>query len=419
MNSEKIWKTNFRMLWMSQFISIAGLTVLVPLLPIYMASLQDLSVVEIQFWSGIAIAAPAITTMISSPLWGKLGDKISQKWMVLRALFGLGMCLLLMGLCQTPLQFVIVRLLQGVFGGVVDASSAFASSEAPPEKRGAVLGKLQSSVSAGSLIGPLIGGVLATLLGFQVLLIGIAIFTFVICVCGVFLLKETAHIAITSSQKVHSSVRRSIQCLLSSKVTSRFIVVGILANFAMYGMLTALAPLTSEVNQTAVDQRAVVGFLQSAFWTASMMSAPLWGYFNDRSYVKSVYITASVLCGLSVVLQGISPNVWILGIARILQGLTYSALIQSVMFVVVNASDQRLKGTFVGSTNSLLVLGQVLGSLGGAAITSYTQPSMTFIVMGCVFIMSSLVLCSSHIKNQKVDLTLMKLWEAKEKRAKA
>lgn len=56
-----------------------------------------------------------------------------------------------------------------------------------------------------------------------------------------------------------------------------------------------------------------------------MMSAPLWGYFNDRSYVKSVYITASVLCGLSVVLQGISPNVWILGITRILQGLTYSA----------------------------------------------------------------------------------------------
>lgn len=97
------------------------------------------------------------------------------------------------------------------------------------------------------------------------LLIGIAIFTFVICVLGVFLLKETAHIAITSSQKVQTSVRRSIQCLLSSKVTSRFIVVGILANFAMYGMLTALAPLTSEVNQTAVDHRAVVGFLQSAF----------------------------------------------------------------------------------------------------------------------------------------------------------
>ena len=43
--------------------------------------------------------------------------------------------------------------------------------------------------------------------------------------------------------------------------------------------------------------------------------------------------------------------------ARILQGLTYSALIQSVMFVVVNACHQQLKGTFVGTTNSMLVIG--------------------------------------------------------------
>ncbi len=58
-----------------------------------------------------------------------------------------------MALCTTPLQFVLVRLLQGLFGGVVHASSAFASAEAPAEDRGKVLGRLQSSVSAGSLWG--------------------------------------------------------------------------------------------------------------------------------------------------------------------------------------------------------------------------------------------------------------------------
>ncbi|WP_423830912.1 MFS transporter, partial [Staphylococcus pseudintermedius] len=73
--------------------AIAGLTVLVPLLPIYIASLKQLNIFEIQLWSGIAIAAPAITTMLASPLWGKLGDRLSRKWMVLRALFGLGLCL--------------------------------------------------------------------------------------------------------------------------------------------------------------------------------------------------------------------------------------------------------------------------------------------------------------------------------------
>ena len=167
MTNVAVWYRNFRLLWLSQFISIAGLTILVPLLPIYIASLQALSVTEIQLWSGLAIAAPAITTMVSSPLWGKLGDKISRKWMVLRALLGLAVCLFLMSLCTTPLQFVVVRLLQGLFGGVVDASNAFATSEAPDDMRGKVLGKLQSAISAGSLVGPLIGGIVAAMIGFQ------------------------------------------------------------------------------------------------------------------------------------------------------------------------------------------------------------------------------------------------------------
>ncbi len=73
MINQSIWRSNFRILWLSQFIAIAErIDVLVPLLPIYMASLQNLSVVEIQLWSGIAIAAPAVTTMIASPIWGKL-----------------------------------------------------------------------------------------------------------------------------------------------------------------------------------------------------------------------------------------------------------------------------------------------------------------------------------------------------------
>lgn len=78
MTSAHLWKRNFRILWSSQFISIAGLTVLVPLLPIYIASLEQLSVTEIQLWSGMAIAAPAVTTMIASPLWGNLAIKSAE-----------------------------------------------------------------------------------------------------------------------------------------------------------------------------------------------------------------------------------------------------------------------------------------------------------------------------------------------------
>lgn len=73
-----------------------------------------------------------------------------------------------------------------------------------------------------------------------------------------------------------------MKCLLCTQLTCRFIIVGVLANFAMYGMMTALAPLVSSVNHVHIDDRAAVGILQSAFWTASMMSAP----FGVTSMIK-------------------------------------------------------------------------------------------------------------------------------------
>lgn len=421
MNSERLWKRNFRILWSSQFISIAGLTVLVPLLPIYIASLEQLSVTEIQLWSGVAIAAPAVTTMIASPLWGKLGDKISRKWMVLRSLIGLGICLILMSMCTTALQFVLVRLLQGLFGGVVDASNAFATSEAPPNEKGKVLGYLQSSVSAGSLVGPLVGGVLATIIGFQTLLLGIGIATFVICGIGMTTLVEKHHRKQQCSAvpTIQCGVRQSFKCLLCTHVTCRFIIVGILANLAMYGMMTALAPLVTGVNTTGLDDKTAIGLIQSAFWTASILSAPLWGRLNDKQYVKYVYMVTTLICGLSVIFQGVSTSLWMLILFRTIQGFTYSALIQSVMFVIVNLCHQDLKGTFVGSTNSMLVMGQVIGSMTGALVTSHYSPVITFITMGIIFISSTIVLISTQLKCLKENQSLMnQLWELKVQRAK-
>ena len=186
----------------------------------------------------------------------------------------------------------------------------------------------------------------------------------------------------------------------------------------MYGMMTALAPLTAGVNTTLLDDKSAVGIVQSVFWTASILSAPLWGRLNDKNYVKQVYLLTALVCGFSVVLQGLATNIWMLMIFRIVQGLTYSALIQSVMYVVVKACHRDLKGTFVGSTNSMLVVGQVIGSMFGAVVTSSYNPSITFIVMGVIFIGSSLILLFSRVNEMSEYQISMKLWELNDRRAK-
>ncbi|MDN8966377.1 MFS transporter, partial [Staphylococcus aureus] len=89
--------------------------------------------------------------------------------------------------------------------------------------RGKVLGRLQSSVSAGSLVGPLIGGVTASILGFSVLLICIAVITFIVCIFGALKLIETTHMPKSQTPNTNKGIRRSFQCLLCTQQTCRFI----------------------------------------------------------------------------------------------------------------------------------------------------------------------------------------------------
>lgn len=103
--SHSIWRTNLRVLWSGQFFAIAGLTVMVPLLPFYLEQLGASDPQSVRFWTGLALAAPALSLGLASPFWGKLGDRWGRKWMVVRALFGLGLSLCGMALVQTPLQF--------------------------------------------------------------------------------------------------------------------------------------------------------------------------------------------------------------------------------------------------------------------------------------------------------------------------
>lgn len=154
------WTTNFRVLWICHFLSVASLTVIAPLLPFYLQAMGAGKPEAVLFWSGLALAAPAVSYTLTAPYWGKLGDRWGQKWMVVRALIGLTPTLVAMGVARTPFQFFLCRLCQGAFGGVVGSGAAFASTQAPEESRGRVLGKLESAVAAGSLAGPLLGGFL-------------------------------------------------------------------------------------------------------------------------------------------------------------------------------------------------------------------------------------------------------------------
>jgi MFS family permease len=383
------WQTNFRLLWGGHFLSVTSLTVIVPMLPFYMEQVGAGNEASVLLWSGFALAAPAITYALVAPLWGRLGDRSSRKWMVVRALLGLSCVLMAMGFVQTPFQLFVLRLLQGAFGGVVDAGAAFAGSESPKQQCGRVFGRLEGAVAAGSLVGPLLGGTMFGVIGFRFMFIILGSAVGLWAILSMFHLNETKRERDPEGKPAVSLIQ-VFRNLIGEKRICAFLCAGVCANFGAYGLITVFAPHVKRLTDEPAHAVLWVGILQAVTWASSWVASSWWGRKNDIYPVERNFILASVLCGMSILLQAVVPSIeWLIPL-RILQGFGFSALLQSVFLVVSRSSKADERGVKMSSASSILVCGQMAGPLASGFMGSLFSPAVVFAQLGAAFIAGGL-----------------------------
>jgi DHA1 family multidrug resistance protein-like MFS transporter len=137
-------------------------------LPYYIQ--QDLHVDDpsaVKFLVGVTASASPLMIMICNPFWGVLADRLGQKPMLLRAMVGTGICLALPAFIDQPWEFVVSRLLLGVFTGINAATMGMVSMLVPRERLATSLGWIQTTRYIGMSSGPAVGGFLADRIGFD------------------------------------------------------------------------------------------------------------------------------------------------------------------------------------------------------------------------------------------------------------
>jgi DHA1 family multidrug resistance protein-like MFS transporter len=162
-----MWKKTFISAFIAQILSIVGFSFAMPFLPFFISELGIKEISEQSYWAGIILSASGFTFTIFSPLWGHLADKYGRKIMVVRSMIGGTIVLFLMSIVRNVKQLLICRLLQGALTGTIVASVTLVASVVPVEKSGFTLGMMQTAVSIGNSIGPLIGGFLSDKFGYR------------------------------------------------------------------------------------------------------------------------------------------------------------------------------------------------------------------------------------------------------------
>lgn len=377
-------RRNLRLLWISQFVNTTGLMLLVPIMPLHMEQLgADPQVVGL--WAGAAIAAPALPLAVTTPLWGRLGDRIGRKWMVVRALAGLALAMLVMAFAPTPAVFLLARLLQGSVGGVVEAAASFVGAERDDDRQGSALGRSYSATAAGSLAGPIAGGFLVGSSYLPLLLTAVGAAAALMAVlCSLKL--EQQHQRPPAHQVLNrtSGEGKSIRLLGWQMLLAAFF-----AYFGVYGLIPVFAEHVAQLVTSPSSVGPWTGVLHAVMWLGTFFGSFWWGRFNDRTHNPLTTLTiAGAITAVAIVGQAVIPWVLALGPLRFIQGFAFAALAQSVILHAGSRAPNGRQAEQIGLANSALLVGQFIGPLTAGALLAFTTSQLAVLMTGLAVALS-------------------------------
>lgn len=381
------WKKNLYVMWICQFLAMVGMSSIVPFLPLFIRELGITSIEETSKWSGLVFAGPFFVSLFLSSVWGNLGDKYGRKIMTIRATFGLAIAQVLIGFSQDINQLFIARMLQGGLSGFLPAAMALIASNTPEEKTGYALGILQSSTAAGTVLGPLLGGVIADFLSFRAVFFVVAGLLAIVGVAIILFVKEDK---LEQSKNYYSFVD-NWKFVLSNK---KFLIPSLLIMLTALGISFVRPIFVLFVETLEIDHSylpTITGALYSIVGIFSIFSAYWWGKHVEKfGLAKSLFI-ASLVTAIMYFLHSIIKNPYYLIPVRTLLGFGYGAIAPLLFTRISNQVAKERRGGVMGIGSSFQVMGNLIGPLFGGYAGAVIGFQFSFLITGGIFLVISLV----------------------------
>ncbi len=152
-----------------RFISWLGRNILVPYLPLFMATLiirQD----NLNTLTGITIALASATGTFTAVILGRLGDRIGHKPILIACAFAAALFYIPQFFVQHVWQLLILQALTGgAAGGIMPVLSALLNHYTEPGEEGAAFGFDNSVTSLSRAVAPMIGAVIVFMGGYRLI----------------------------------------------------------------------------------------------------------------------------------------------------------------------------------------------------------------------------------------------------------
>lgn len=370
-------------LFLTVFIHLVGFGLLLPLLPYYAETYGATGVAV-----GLLNTSYSFMQFLSSPLWGRLSDRIGRRPVILASLVATAASYVVFGLATSLPVLFASRIFAGIAGGVIPTTQAYIADTTSPSERTKGMGLIGAAFGLGFIFGPALGGALSRY-GYSVPAFAAAGLALLAALFATFLLPESLPKAARAT-----IAARPLAPLLPTAMLRRPEVRPVFLLFFLgtlcFSALEATFALFGEHRYQIGPSH--VGYLFALVGTLSAaMQLGFVGWLVRRFGERALVLAGFTIMAAGMIFAGIGPPVALMvgamGAIAIGNGLASPSL-AGLVSVSTSTEDQ---GGALGAYQSVGSLGRSAGPFLGGFAFDYLGAGSPLWLGGIVLGLSTLI----------------------------
>ncbi|MBW2167488.1 MAG: MFS transporter [Deltaproteobacteria bacterium] len=346
-------KKIFAVLFFSIFVSVTGVGIVVPLLPVYAYELGASGL-----YIGLVFGAFSLSRTFFLPYFGRLSDKKGRKPLIVAGLLAYALISIGFILSKNVETLIIMRFIQGISSAMlIPVIQAYVGDITPEGSEGLNMGMFNMSMFFGLSLGPLAGGMINEHFSLNTSFLCMGILAFLGFSLCLFLLPPTkSERAVSRKKKVVTWKKLLRDKDLAGLFLFRFAYAACVG--VVWGFLPVLADSEFHLSSSYIGILVMLGV-----FIAGVMQTPM-GYMADRFNKRIMILIGGFIIAFAILLFNWADGFGDLFIANVLIGIGGGIAMPALMaLAVLKGNTTKAMGSVMGIITMAHSSGMLTGSL--------------------------------------------------------
>jgi DHA1 family multidrug resistance protein-like MFS transporter len=347
-------------------------------LPFYVAGMSQHSPQATLLWVGAIMGSTSLCLALTSPACGSLAHRFRPKSLYVAGMVIQATLFLVFGFATTLPGLLILRMLQGAFGGISTIGLIIISLSSSEEKRAFHFGIFQSGISLGQLIGPSLGVFAVAAFGYQ--------WAFISASLILFASSLFCYMYVTPMLPLPSETKSSIWSTLDKRVLTGAMLL--MTATTHLGFLPSVLPQVFE--RFGLDQATALRWAGPIvmFYTAtSMIGTYAWSYLSRRIGVRRMtdflLLSGVVLPALLAFTNGLASFTIVVMLEM--------GMVAAIVPLAMSIFAAEPKGNVIGFLNSSRFVAMALGPMLATSLVAFANLPTLYLCMSGITLATYLV----------------------------